>query len=80
MLPRSIQPSERPVALRRHPDDRAWFLKNSRWEDSTSGYFAPANALEERLPVRLRWDFELQDGAASPTRATPRCCERPASN
>jgi len=43
------------------PDDRAWFLKDSSWEDST-WVFAPTNALEERDPVRLRWDFALQDG------------------
>jgi hypothetical protein len=40
-------------------DDRAWFLKNSRWEDST-WILAPTNALEERLPVRLHWDFSLR--------------------
>ena len=43
------------------PDDRAWFLKGSRWEDSTWA-FAPTNALEERDPVRLCWDFALQEG------------------
>ena len=42
-------------------DDRAWFLKNSRWDDST-WILAPTNALEERQPVRLHWDFALQDG------------------
>jgi hypothetical protein len=59
-------------------DDRAWFLKNSRWEDST-WILAPTNALEERLPVRLHWDFSVEDGCTvSPTRAMPRCC-KPAS-
>jgi integrase len=42
-------------------DDRAWFLKDSGWDDPT-WVFAPTNALEERHPVRLRWDFALQDG------------------
>lgn len=42
-------------------DDRAWFLKNSRWEDST-WILAPTNALEARQPVRLHWNFALQDG------------------
>ncbi len=42
-------------------EDRAWFLKNSRWEDST-WILAPTNALEERQPVRLHWDFTLRDG------------------
>lgn len=45
----------------RAPDDRAWFLKDSRWEDPT-WVFAPTNALEERHPVRLRWNFALQHG------------------
>lgn len=59
-------------------DDRAWFLKDSRWEDPV-WRFAPTNALEEELPVSLAWDFALQEGATSPTRATRRC-DRPASN
>jgi len=45
----------------RAPDDRAWFLEDSRWEDPT-WVFAPTNALEERHPVRLRWNFALKDG------------------
>lgn len=44
-------------------DDRPWFLKNSRWEDST-WILAPTNALEERLPVRLHWDFSVEDGCS----------------
>ena len=42
-------------------DDRAWFLKDSRWEDPV-WRFAPTNALEEELPVSLAWDFALQEG------------------
>jgi len=41
--------------------DRAWFLVGSKWEDPV-WVLAPGNALEERQPVRLRWDFDLQDG------------------
>ena len=41
--------------------DRTWFLVGSKWEDPV-WVLAPGNALEERQPVRLRWDFELQDG------------------
>jgi integrase len=42
-------------------DDRAWFLKGSGWDDPI-WVFAPTNALEERQPVRLRWDFALSEG------------------
>ena len=38
--------------------DRGWFLLDSRWEDDV-WILAPGNALEERQPVRLRWDFDL---------------------
>ena len=56
------QASERPVdPAAEHADDRTWFLLESKWEDDV-WVLAPANALEERHPVRLRWDFELQDG------------------
>ncbi|MBX3602360.1 MAG: hypothetical protein KF863_17230 [Rubrivivax sp.] len=41
--------------------DRGWFLLDSKWEDDV-WILAPGNALEERQPVRLRWDFDLQDG------------------
>jgi hypothetical protein len=41
--------------------DRAWFLLESSWEDAV-WVLAPGNALEERRPVRLRWDFALQGG------------------
>lgn len=41
-------------------DDRAWFLVESKWEDPV-WVLAPGNALEERRPVRIRWDFELPD-------------------
>jgi hypothetical protein len=53
---------DRPVATEaEHADDRGWFLLGSKWEDDV-WVLAPGNALEERRPVRLRWDFELQDG------------------
>ncbi len=48
-------------AIEPAPDDRAWFLKDSRWEDPV-WRFAPTNALEEELPVSLAWDFALQEG------------------
>ena len=62
-MPTSLSPALHPSlgAGGHAPDDRAWFLKDSSWEDST-WVFAPTNALEERHPVRLRWDFALQDG------------------
>lgn len=51
----SVRPGERDL------DRRAWFLRESTWDDAV-WIFAPTNALEERQPVRLRWDFPLQDG------------------
>ena len=66
-MPRSSSTSSSPV-LRpsvgtggHAPADRAWFLQDSSWEDST-WVLTPTNALEEKDPVRLRWDFALQDG------------------
>lgn len=50
-----VRPGERDL------DRRAWFLRESTWDDAV-WIFAPTNALEERQPVRLRWDFQLQDG------------------
>lgn len=49
-----------PQASRRS-DDRAWFLLASKWEDPV-WTLAPGNALEERRPLRIRWDFELPGG------------------
>lgn len=62
-MPTSSSLGLRPsVGVGRHaPEDGAWFLKGSSWEDPT-WVFAPTNALEERHPVRLRWDFVVQDG------------------
>jgi integrase len=62
-MPTSSSPALRPpvAAGKIAPNDRAWFLKDSGWEDPT-WVFAPTNALEERHPVRLRWDFVLRDG------------------
>ena len=62
-MPTSSSSVPRPsVGIGAHaPDDRAWFLQESSWEDPT-WVFAPTNALEERHPVRLRWDFTVQDG------------------
>ena len=48
-------------ADQRDRDDRAWFLRDSNWEDVV-WIFAPTNVLEEREPVRLRWDFALHAG------------------
>lgn len=56
------QTNDSPVACApARTGDRAWFLVGSKWEDPV-WVLAPGNALEERQPVRLRWDFELQDG------------------
>lgn len=43
------------------PCDHAWFLRGSAWGDAV-WIFEPTNALEEVRPVRLHWDFALQDG------------------
>ena len=40
---------------------RDWFLRNSRWDDPV-WIFAPTSVLEEREPVRIRWDFPLPSG------------------
>ena len=40
---------------------RDWFLINSRWQDSV-WHFRPTNVLEESVPVRVRWDFEMPGG------------------
>ncbi len=48
-------------ADQRDLDGRAWFLRDSNWEDVV-WILAPTNALDEREPVRLRWDFALRDG------------------
>ncbi|EWS59821.1 hypothetical protein Y694_02379 [Methylibium sp. T29-B] len=56
------QTDDSPVACAQaRTGDRAWFLVESKWEDPV-WVLAPGNALEERQPVRLRWDFKLQDG------------------
>lgn len=40
---------------------RDWFLQDSHWDDPV-WTFAPTNVLEEREPVRMRWDFSLTHG------------------
>jgi hypothetical protein len=47
---------------------RDWFLRDSRWTD-TCWVFAATSALEEERSVRIRWDFELPDGARFTSRA-----------
>jgi hypothetical protein len=49
------------ASVGRPAHDRNWFLQQSKWEDAV-WILAPGNALEERQPVRLRWDFALRDG------------------
>ena len=53
--------TDSPVVRAPERGDRTWFLTESTWEDPV-WVLAPGNALEERRPVRLHWDFELQDG------------------
>ncbi len=42
--------------------DRAWFLRDSTWDDPV-WVFKPTNALEEGTPIRLRWNFTFPDGS-----------------
>lgn len=60
-LSRTNTPLPAAHADQRDRDDRAWFLRDSNWDDAV-WIFAPTNALDERDPVRLRWDFALRDG------------------
>ena len=58
------RPSTPPPCIGAHGhahSDRAWFLQDSTWEDAV-WVFSPTNTLEERQPVRLRWDFVVQHG------------------
>lgn len=43
------------------PVDRAWFLLDSAWHDAI-WVFKPTNALEERSPIRVHWNFTIADG------------------
>ena len=43
------------------PVDRAWFLLDSAWHDAI-WVLKPTNALEERSPIRVHWNFTLADG------------------
>jgi hypothetical protein len=47
--------------LRPNSTARDWFLRDSHWNDPV-WVFAPSNVLEEREPVRIRWDFLLPSG------------------
>jgi hypothetical protein len=48
-----------PHTAKGQPD---WFLQESSWNDFL-WIFKPTNVLEENMPVRLKWNFDLPSGA-----------------
>ena len=57
----AARPTIRPRPARRNNTNRAWFLRDSAWDDVV-WTFAPTNVLEEERPRSVRWDFMMPSG------------------